>query len=198
MVQPTTPFMVEQIVNLSPGALLGKMDIRQAYRNIPMSPDDSRLLGMQWEGNIYADKALPFGLCSAPIIFSAVGDALQWIMLQDGALWVGHYLDDFITLGPADSNRCQENMAIMEGTCYKAGLRIEPSKSAGPTKITFLGMELDTVAGVIRLPADKLHELQELLNAWHGKKGCTMKDLKSIVGLLNHACKTVHSRHSFL
>ena len=159
--------MVEQI---GPGALLGKMDVRQAYRNIPVSPDDSRLLGMQWEENIYVDKALPFRLRSAPIIYSAVADALQ-CMLQDGASWVGHYLDDFIMLGPAVSNQCQENMAIMESTCYKAGLPIEPSKSAGPTsKITFLGMELDTVAGVIRLPADKLHELQGLLNAWHGKK----------------------------
>jgi len=83
--------MVEQIVHLDPGALLGKMYIRQAYRNIPMSTDDSHLLGMQWEGNIYVDKALLFGLCSAPIIFSAVADALQWIMLQDRASWVGHF-----------------------------------------------------------------------------------------------------------
>jgi len=49
-------------------------------------------------------------------------------------------------------------------------------------------MELDTAAGVIRLPADKLRELQELLDTWHSKKECITKDLKSIVGLLNHTC----------
>jgi len=76
--------VVEQIVHLGPVALLGKME---AYRNIPVSPNDIRLLSMQWEGNIYVDKVLPFGLCSAPIIFTVVADGLQWIMLQDGASW---------------------------------------------------------------------------------------------------------------
>ena len=112
---------------------------------------------------------------------------------------MGHYLDDFVTVGPADSEECQKNMEIMESTCYKAGLPIEPSKTAGPSsKITFLGMELDTVAGVIRLPNDKLSELQELLNTWHRKTNCIMKDLKSIMGLLSYTYKAVRSGRSFL
>jgi len=27
-----------------------------------------------------------------------MGDALQWMMLEEGTSWVGHYLDDFITV----------------------------------------------------------------------------------------------------
>ena len=90
-------------------------------------------------------------------------------------------------------------LSIMDSTCDKAGLPIERSKTAGPaSRIAFLGMELDTVAGVIRLPADKLRALQELLDTWNGKKNCIKKDLQSIVGLLNHACKAVRSGSSFL
>ena len=33
-----------------------------------------------WEGSIYADKTLPFGLRSAPKKFSALADALEWIL----------------------------------------------------------------------------------------------------------------------
>jgi len=137
------------------------MDIKQAYHNIPVAIQDSQLLGMQREGKLYV---LPFGLQSAPIIFSVVADKLEWIMGQKGASWVGHYLDDFVTIEPAGSDKRQRNMAIMEHTCKDTGLSIEYTKTIGPVStITFLGMELDTEAGVIRLPQDKLCNLQELL-----------------------------------
>ena len=48
---------------------------------------------------MFVDKALPFGLRSAPLIFSAVADALQFMMIQNGATFVNHYVDDFITVG---------------------------------------------------------------------------------------------------
>ena len=54
------------------------MDIQQAYRMVPVHPDDRALLGMRWEGGVYIDTRLPFGLRSAPIIFTAVADALEW------------------------------------------------------------------------------------------------------------------------
>jgi len=59
---------------------MGKMDMHQAYQNIPVAPEDRCLLGMRWQGKVYVDKVLPFGLRSAPIIFTAVADALQFIM----------------------------------------------------------------------------------------------------------------------
>ena len=76
------------------GALLAKLDIRSAYRLIPVNPQDRHLLGIEWRGARYADGSLPFGLRSAPKIFSAVADALQWVMLDSGVSIVDHYLDD--------------------------------------------------------------------------------------------------------
>ncbi len=37
----------------------------QAFRIVPVHPDDRHLLGMQWRGRTYVDKVLPFGLRSA-------------------------------------------------------------------------------------------------------------------------------------
>lgn len=56
------------------------MDVKQAYRNIPVHPQDRHLLGMQWKGEVFVDMVLPFGLRSAPLLFTAVADALQWVM----------------------------------------------------------------------------------------------------------------------
>ena len=48
------------------------MDVKQAYHNIPVHPSDRACLGMSWEGMVYVDTVLPFGLRSAPLIFSVV------------------------------------------------------------------------------------------------------------------------------
>jgi len=90
-------------------------------------------------------------------------------------------------------------MKIMSATCEEAGLPIEPAKTVGPaTKITLLGMELDSIEGIIRLPEDKLRDLQARLRAWRKKKGCRKHELLSLLGLLNHACKAVRAGRSFL
>ena len=72
-------------------------------------------------------------------------------------------------------------------------------KREGPsTCLPILGIVIDTVAGELRLPADKLEHLQALLEQWRGKRGCLRKELESLIGLLNHACKVVRSGRSFL
>ena len=96
--------VVAGILQRGRGTLLAKMDIWQAYRNVPIHPSDRLLLGMQWRGETFADATLPFGLRSAPLIFPAIADALQWAMQKMGVDWVAHYIDDFITMGAPDSN----------------------------------------------------------------------------------------------
>ena len=56
------------VARLGPGALLAKIDIESAYRLIPVHPHDCPLLAMQWDGHLYIDPMLPFGLRSAPKI----------------------------------------------------------------------------------------------------------------------------------
>ena len=53
---------IAHIAQLSPGTLLAKMEIQRPYRNVPVSPADRHLLGFLWNGNVYIDKVLPFGL----------------------------------------------------------------------------------------------------------------------------------------
>ena len=59
------------------GALLAKVDIKSAYRNIPVHPEDRWLLGMMWDGALFVDTVLPFGLRSVPKIFTAIADAVE-------------------------------------------------------------------------------------------------------------------------
>ena len=79
-----------------------KVDMRNAYRVIPIHPDDRGLMGMTWEGLVFIDTALPFGLRSAPKIFTAIADAAEWIVKQQGVEFIIHYLDDFLIVTVAN------------------------------------------------------------------------------------------------
>ena len=144
--------VVKKILDLGRNALLAKLDIKQAYRMISVHPQDRLLLGMEWEEYVYVDKAFPFGLKSAPIIFTAVADALQWIMQKNGVSYLDHYIDDFITVGKVGSDECSRNFTIMHKSCEATGTPVEPEKSIGPTTvIDFVGIGLDTEVMEIRL-----------------------------------------------
>ena len=96
--QHPRPDEVASLVSeLGKGALLAKVDIHAAYRLIPVHPQDRLLLAMRWEGQIYIDPMLPFGLRSAPKVFNAVADALNWHLHQMGIPLVCNYLDDFLS-----------------------------------------------------------------------------------------------------
>ena len=69
--------LTEVVVQLGRAAQLAKMDIKSAYRVVPVYPEDRLLLGIAWREQVYVDSVLPFGLRSAPKIFNAVADALQ-------------------------------------------------------------------------------------------------------------------------
>ena len=80
------------VLRLGKGTLLAKIDIKSAYRIIPVHPADRSLLGIKWKGNIYVETRLPFGLRSAPKIYNTVADALKWCFHQEEIELVDHYL----------------------------------------------------------------------------------------------------------
>ena len=130
------------------GSLMAKMDIRSAYRTIPVHPDNRHLLGMSWNDLSFVDAALPFGLRSAPKIFNAVADALQWIFEAAGIKASLHYLDDYLFIGAAGTQECQQALDIALGLCGILGMPVAVEKTEGPSAvITFLGIELDTMHG---------------------------------------------------
>ncbi len=191
--------VVAGILERGRGTMMAKMDIQRAYRNIPVHPADRVLLGMQWQGHTFVDANLPFGLRSAPLIFSAIGDALQWVMESKGVSWVAHYIDDFVTLGMPGSTECASNVEQMHSACELMGLPREPEKDKGPaTTLSFLGIEIDSIAMELRLPGDKLTRLREDLAAWRSQKACKKRELLSLIGVLSHASRVVRAGRSFL
>ena len=76
---------------------------------------------------------------------------------------------------------------------------IAQKKTEGPaTKLVFLGIEIDTVEGVMKLPSEKLQQLQLEIQRWMERKSSTKRELLSLIGQLQHACCVVRPGRSFL
>ena len=118
----TVDTAAERALALGRGA---KLDIKQAYKTAPVHPEDRFLLGDELGGQV-VDETLPFGLRSAPFIFSALADTLAWLMRKEGVSFVEHYIDDFITVGRQGSPECQDNLE----TCEATGMPIWSGRAA--------------------------------------------------------------------
>ena len=182
-----------------PGALLAKLDLKSAYRMVPVHPADQPLLGIEWQGQKYIDLALPFGLRSAPKLFTAVADALAWAMYNQGIDLLLHYLDDFFFCSPASSaERCSQALSTATLLCHRLGMPIAPEKIEGPsTVITFLGITIDSNKMELRLPPAKLARLRRDLQWWLARHNASKRQLESLLGHLNHAASVVRSGRTF-
>ena len=156
---------------------------------------------MCWEGKYYYDKVLPFGLWSqsAPSIFNRLSDALEWILLHKCNIsFVCHILDDFLLIEPPAGtlplNRvCQQSLTKMVSN-YFENIRnpIAPGKTQGPSQVLeFLGILLDTINMKASLPPEKIERLHAIFEQFQHRRSCILKELQSLIGTLNFACKIV-------
>ena len=94
----------------------GKFEVATACGNIHWNTTITLaylyLFGMKCKGAYYVDVALPFGLRSAPFIFTFISDMVEWTLTHNhGVDYLRHYLNDFLTLGPPASDASLTNLA---------------------------------------------------------------------------------------
>ena len=178
---------------------LVKLDLKDAYRIVPVHPADFPFLGIRWRERVYIDRALPFGLRSAPKLFNTVADTIAWVLSQHGITHLLHYLDDFLFLATPLSQEGEQILRIALEALKALGIPVAAHKTVGPlTILTFLGILIDTHAFELRLPADKLTRLQQMIRHWITRRSCTVHELESLLGHLPHAATVIVHGRTFL
>ena len=196
---PSVDDAVDLVLALGQYTQLVKIDLKSAYRILPIHPVDRQLLGIRWQGHVYVDQCLPFGLCSAPKIFTAFADVLAWVLHHHGVRYLLHYLDDFLLFGSPFSGEGGAFLRITLEVFASLGVPVAVSKLEGPsTTVTFLGIVIDTTRLELRLPSDKLACLRMLVASWLGRRSGRRADLESLLGHFSHAAVVVRPGRIFL
>ena len=179
------------------GALMAKIDVENDFA--PVHPNDGHLLGMVWRDTFYFDKQVPFGLRLVPVLFNAYADALEWIVRANGCQNILHYFDNFLVVGIPVSDECSKYLEILLSKCTMLGVPLAEDKIEGPeTRLTFLGIEIDSERQIASLPSTQLSKIKDKLCKWSSKKAATRRELKKLLGLLSFACKVIPQGRCFL
>ena len=100
---------------------------------------------------------------------------------------------------PPNSQTCQRNVDTSIQQFQDWGIPLHPDELESPSTIlTVLGIELDSLLLQVRLLQEKFDCIHTLLVSWSQKRHCTRKELASLIGNLQHACKVVPSGRTFL
>ncbi|XP_033745490.1 uncharacterized protein LOC117331006 [Pecten maximus] len=197
-----SPFdnILKVIRSLGTGALLGKMDIKSAFRLLPVHPSDLDLLGFKIGDKVFIDKCLPMGCSISCSLFEKFASLLQWIVSDRSKLaTLDHYLDDFIFAGGRNSSNCQVLMSTFSEVCAEIGVPIAEDKTALPSQVmVFLGLELNTLEMSVKIPSDKLAELRTMLLEYLGRKKSTLRDLQVLAGKLNFCARAIPPARAFI
>ena len=202
---------VRLILRADQGALMAKVDLKAAFRMVPVQCTDWNLLGIHWREHtdwnllgihwreqFYIDTCLPFGCCSSPYLFNQFAEALRWMLTENYHIQAIHYLDDYFMVSPPESTVCSQAKDRTLQLCQSLDMPVATDKVEGPsTTLTFLGIEIDSRQKELRLSTAKLQELLLELNRWQDRQKVTKRQLLSLIGKLAFAGKVVPTGRLF-
>ena len=89
----TSHITLKKLIDRS--AWMTKLDIKDAYVHVPVAPEFQKFLAFLFNGRLFFFRALPFGLSTAPYLFSKMV-AYPISLLRERGIKILAYLDDLI------------------------------------------------------------------------------------------------------
>ena len=143
------------------------------------------------------DTRLCFGSKLASGIFHRLTQAVRRMRFRRELKAIVVFLDDFFI--KADTfQECMEAMDMLTTLLQKLGFNINCKKVVDPsTRITFLGIEIDSIAMCLRLPDEKLIQVRHELFLFLNHKRASKRQLQSLAGKLNFCACVIYGGRVF-
>lgn len=131
------------------------IDLRDAYFHVSVSRRFHRFMRFGWRKRLYQFLVLPFGLCTAPFVFTMLTKPIVAYLRSKGIRTI-FYLDDILVIG-SSREECQKHLDFALQLLQDLGFIINWKKSTliPSQHFRFLGLLWNTTAGTIGLPEEK-------------------------------------------
>lgn len=175
---------------LSEGYFMATIDLKDAYFLIPIHPSHRAYLRFRLD-NLYEFTCLPFGLCSAPYVFTKLIKPILSILRSKGHRLVA-YLDDFLCIGENYST-CLNTVNAVVNILHELGfvLNYEKSNMEPSENCKFLGIFLNSRNMTLELPKDKRDKILKLTEKISKKSQVKIREFAKFIGTLTAACPAV-------
>ena len=169
------------------------IDLQDAYLHVPIVKHHRHFLHFVWHNVPYQWKVSPFGLATAPRVFTSLKKPILFLCHQKG-LHIVIYLDDILVLVRSKWAGKRARLFLWSLLVH-LGLHIKFSKLdlCLSQSFTFLGLCWDTVHMSVSLPSDKLADIQQLALLLLHTPHVTVCKVMSFLGKANF-CTNGHSQ----
>ena len=142
-------------------AWAASIDLKDAYLHVPICKEHRRFLRFRYKDTTFEFLTLPFGLSTAPRVFTRVTKALA-AALRRANIMIFLYLDDWLVVGRSRQEVLRSLKITVELT-ESLGFLINLEKShLVPTQNpTFLGAEINLVEGIAYPSDERKRNIQE-------------------------------------
>lgn len=167
-----------------------KLDLKDAYYAIPMHVDSRQYLRFILEGRVMEFQCLPFGLSTAPRVFTKILHPIIAHLRSRGLRSVT-YLDDLLIIHQKQEIFLHIFHRVLQ-LLTSLGLIVKQAKcSQAPTQnLVFLGTVIDSVHMTISLPAEKIQLIVSSCRTLSRERVTTLGALSSLLGCMSHAAQT--------
>ena len=121
------------------------IDLQDAYFHVPVHPASRKFLRFVFAGVVYQFRALPFGLSTAPQVFTRVfAQVAKWLHLA--GIRVVFYLDDWLVLDQSRSRILEACQYILD-LSLELGFVVNLKKSnlVPSQQVIYLGMNINSL-----------------------------------------------------
>ena len=145
---------------LTQGDWLAKVDLKDAYFAVPIHQSHQRFLQFQFQKKTFHFTCLPFGLSSAPWVFTKVLKPALAMLCQRGVRLIS-YIDDILLIaGSKDQALDQVQALVYLLECLGFTINTEKSVLTPDQTIEFLGLTVNSNKMELHLPATKIKQIR--------------------------------------
>ena len=132
------------------------IDLKDAYLSVPVAQEHRQFLRFAWGDNLFEFQCLPFGLSSAPRVFTKLLRPVMAILRQKGIRCIV-FLDDLLIMAQS-REELEKQLPEILLLLQLLGFRINWDKSRlSPTQqIEYLGLLIDSLSLTLSLPEEKV------------------------------------------
>ena len=177
--------------SLRKGKWATSIDLTDAYLHVPIHSQSQKYLGFHFQGITYQFTSLPFGLATAPLIFTSIVKEVKLIALQSG-IRLHQYLDDWLIRAPSKlecTEQTQKLLKLVKDLGFIVNLK--KSELVPSQRFNFLGYHSLLDLALVKPTQDRWTKLQEMFHRLSLKTVISARTLMSTSGLLASMGKTV-------
>ena len=177
--------------SLQQGEWVSSIDFSDAYFHIPIHFTSRKFLRFHFQNQSYQFRALPFGLSTAPMEFTAVVKEVK-LMAQSRGIRIHQYLDDWLIRAPTKES-CHQGTQSLLALCQELGWMVNMQKSElEPQQVfDFVGYQYDLLNGLVRPTQNRWEALQQKITGLLQRRSCQVRTFMSLIGLLTATEKQV-------